>query len=113
MHTTLSDLPQPVLHDILERLPSSAKAVRLMGVCKALAAAVRALPKVSVTMKLDLTLPLAEPRRRYRTRQTAVEGTLVTRPYGSQPHGHHSGDCQCCLRSASPVMQQTCATHKV
>ncbi len=104
---TLADLPQPLLHDILGRLPSSAEAVRTMNVCKALAAAVRALPEVSVKMKLDLTLPLAEPRRRYRTRQTAVEGTLVTRPYGSQPHGHHSGDCQCCLRSASPVMQQT------
>jgi hypothetical protein len=52
--------------------------VRLMGVCKALASAVRALPEVSVAMKLDLTLPLAEPRRRYRMRQYMVRGMLGT-----------------------------------
>jgi hypothetical protein len=73
---TLTDLPQPLLHDILGRLPSSAEAVRTMGVCKALAAAVRALPEVSVAMVLDLALPQTKPL--HRTRQAAVVGTLTT-----------------------------------
>ena len=77
-HTTLTDLPQSVLHDILGRLPSSAKAVRMMGVCKALKDAVRTLPEVSVAMRLDLMLPMADTRRRCKTRQGTAAGTLMT-----------------------------------
>ena len=76
--TTLTDLPHSVLHDILGRLPSSAAAVRSMGVCKALAVAVRALPEVRLAVKLELTLLAEEPERRYSTRRVTLAGTLST-----------------------------------
>ena len=58
-----------------------------MGVCKALAAAVRSLPAVSVTLELDLAL-LQQPKfsRSDPTQRTLISGTLFNLMLEQQRH---------------------------